>query len=283
MAGIDIISDSTGKEIVAAIQSTDVAQARILEINTAAEAKKNEVLESIPEDYSNISKEVDELKGDLDDKVSKYGVGEVSKYNADFIENDLLYVNPLESWVAPRSSYGTHDIVIDNLEIPYSVAEPNIKVYIGNSDTVDAEVCVAIVRAYGIMDGAITKVGEKMINKSALGVWNNLPKNGQTIIKIVISLYSSFETIIPDGTRVTVTDIRLKKTEKDTTFKFSGVKISEDDIQYKEPTIVTVKKDGSGDYTNPVKATNDYFWRAWYGEKVEIHIYEGEYDIYKLS
>ena len=66
MAGIDIISDSTGKEIVAAIQSTDVAQARILEINTAAEAKKNEVLESIPEDYSNISKEVDELKSDLD-------------------------------------------------------------------------------------------------------------------------------------------------------------------------------------------------------------------------
>ena len=58
MAGIDIISDSTGKEIVAAIQSTDVAQARILEINAAAESKKNEVLESIPEDYSNIVNEV---------------------------------------------------------------------------------------------------------------------------------------------------------------------------------------------------------------------------------
>ena len=40
MTGIDIISDSTGKEIVAAIQSTDIAQARILEINTAAELKK---------------------------------------------------------------------------------------------------------------------------------------------------------------------------------------------------------------------------------------------------
>ena len=72
MAGIDIISDSTGKEIVAAIQSTDVAQARILEINTAAEAKKNEVLESIPEDYSNILKEVDELKGDLVKKIHVY-------------------------------------------------------------------------------------------------------------------------------------------------------------------------------------------------------------------
>ena len=65
MAGIDIISDSTGKEIVAAIQSTDVAQARISEINTAAELKKNEVLDSITEDYSNIVNEVDELKQDL--------------------------------------------------------------------------------------------------------------------------------------------------------------------------------------------------------------------------
>lgn len=65
MACIDILSDSTGKEIVAAIQSTDVAQARISEINAAAELKKNEVLESIPEDYNNIVNDVNQLKGDL--------------------------------------------------------------------------------------------------------------------------------------------------------------------------------------------------------------------------
>lgn len=65
MAGIDIISDSTGKEIVAAIQSTDVAQARISEINAAADSKKNEVLESIPEDYRNTVNDVNELKSDL--------------------------------------------------------------------------------------------------------------------------------------------------------------------------------------------------------------------------
>ena len=65
MAGVDIISDSTGKEIVAAIQSTDVAQARILEINAAAESKKNEVLESIPEDYRNVVDDVNELKSDI--------------------------------------------------------------------------------------------------------------------------------------------------------------------------------------------------------------------------
>lgn len=74
MAGIDIISDSTGKEIVAAIQSTDVAQARILEINTAAESKKNEVLESIPEDYRNIVNEVGSLKSDLDDLINEKSI-----------------------------------------------------------------------------------------------------------------------------------------------------------------------------------------------------------------
>lgn len=71
MAGIDIISDSTGKEIVAAIQSTDVAQARILEINTAAEAKKNEVLESIQTSVrSEVANEVAEISGRLDNIIA---------------------------------------------------------------------------------------------------------------------------------------------------------------------------------------------------------------------
>lgn len=65
MAGVDILSDSTGKSIVAAIKSTDVAQARISEINQAAESKKNEVLASIPEDYSSVVNEVASLKQDL--------------------------------------------------------------------------------------------------------------------------------------------------------------------------------------------------------------------------
>ena len=95
MAGIDIISDSTGKEIVAAIQSTDVAQARILEINTAAEAKKNEVLESIPEDYSNISKEVDELKGDItENRDDIKTLNNVKKVNDILADASLGYVNP---------------------------------------------------------------------------------------------------------------------------------------------------------------------------------------------
>ena len=85
MSGIDIISDSTGKEIVAAIQSTDVAQARILEINTAAELKKNEVLESIPEDYISIANEVSELKQDIDDyNVRLYNTKLITKQLSDF-------------------------------------------------------------------------------------------------------------------------------------------------------------------------------------------------------
>lgn len=102
MAGIDIISDSTGKEIVAAIQATDVAQARILEINTAAEAKKNEVLESIPEDYSNISKEVDELKGDL---VKSTNVYYIDKSMLDIggylnVNGNLVPLDSTNTWVS---------------------------------------------------------------------------------------------------------------------------------------------------------------------------------------
>ena len=97
MAGIDIISDSTGKEIVAAIQSTDVAQARILEINTAAEAKKNEVLESIPEDYSNISKEVDELKGDLVELVGLDKDIELTFIDGEYV-NKVGAILSYESW-----------------------------------------------------------------------------------------------------------------------------------------------------------------------------------------
>lgn len=60
-----IMTDETGQAIVAAIQSTDVAQVRIAEINQAAEAKKQEVLESIPDDYTDLSADVTQLKGDL--------------------------------------------------------------------------------------------------------------------------------------------------------------------------------------------------------------------------
>ena len=117
MAGIDIISDSTGKEIVAAIQSTDVAQARILEINTAAEAKKNEVLESIPEDYSNISKEVDELKGDLDNLES--GTLNLSWYTT-FTNGGLDGIRPyLEQ---PYRIYSINPIILDR-DIELSVGD----------------------------------------------------------------------------------------------------------------------------------------------------------------
>lgn len=121
MAGIDIISDSTGKEIVAAIKSTDVAQARILEINTAAEAKKNEVLESIPEDYSNISKEVDELKGDLSHIDKLLGVPKYVGYGLSSEDGSIS-----------ESPYFTTSEFID--VIPYASYILEITRSVGNND-----------------------------------------------------------------------------------------------------------------------------------------------------
>lgn len=62
-----IILDETGKEIVAAILSTDVAKERIAEINTAAEAAKHDVLASIPEDYTELAAEVGQLSEEIGD------------------------------------------------------------------------------------------------------------------------------------------------------------------------------------------------------------------------
>lgn len=56
-----IITNETGLKIVAAIENTEVTQQRISEINEAANTIKEEVLESIPKDYSELSEKVIEL------------------------------------------------------------------------------------------------------------------------------------------------------------------------------------------------------------------------------
>lgn len=224
--------------------------------------------------------DIDEINDTLETKVNIYGTREVNKYNVDFINNDLLYYNGQYSWkTQAQSSYGFKSLTIDNISIPWSMSNPNLYAYIGNSTCVDLTNVAAIIRLYYMNNGELAEAGNTVINESKLQQWVELPKNGQTIVKIRIDLYSSFTTVIPAGTKTTVTDIRIKETSADTKFKLENVNVKSTDI-IDSTTKVTVKPDGSGDYTNPVKATNDLFWRAWYGEKIEIDVYEGTYDIY---
>ena len=102
MAGVDILSDSTGKSIVAAIQSTDVAQARISEINQAAELKKNEVLASIPEDYSSVVNEVDQIKGDISDLSGRVS----TKIDEAYVEDGELVLRADQVEIARLSGFG---------------------------------------------------------------------------------------------------------------------------------------------------------------------------------
>ena len=146
MTCLDIISDSTGKEIVAAIQSTDVAQARISEINTAAESKKNEVLASIPEDYSSVVNEVDQIKGDLD-----------TERNAR-IEGDTALSTRIQK-VEVSSSVNRYEI--DNIK-----AKAEGKLY--RTETVEAEAYTVDVPSSVSPYAEVQRIGGKSV------VWNQL-------------------------------------------------------------------------------------------------------------
>lgn len=112
-----------------------------------------------------------------------------------------------------------------------------------------------------------------------LNKWIEITSNGSVFTKLELRLYSSFATVLQPNTETVVKNIKVTITGKELTYRFEGITITEDDIS-KSVTVITVKPDGTGDYTNPVKATNEIFQRAWYGEKFIIKIYEGTYDIY---
>lgn len=233
--------------------------------------------ENLKNAYDDNKRAISALKGNLANKVSKYGVGEVTKVNTNFIINNAIYVNPKETWKAENVVWHTHDIVIDNILLPWSKDKPNLCAYIGYSNGADTS--KAIVRVYYDDNGTETQANTAVIDISRLGTLVEFSKNGKDITKIVIQLYSSTNTSVEVGQEFYATDIVIKETNGDIEYKFNGVKIDENDVIKHEPTVITVKPSG-GDYNNPVKATNDIFQRAWNGEKFVIEIYEGIYDIY---
>ena len=161
MAGIDIISDSTGKEIVAAIQATDVAQARISEINTAAELKKKEVLESIPEDYSNLSGDVRNLKSDVSELS-----GDVSELSGD--------VSELKGDLGDLSQFGSIDISTYPSKTNYALDGNGTPFYVEGYTTTE-----------------FIKVGSKIIIKTANSNYLGIGVYDADKNKISVDVYTS--------------------------------------------------------------------------------------------
>ena len=202
----------------------------------------------------------------------------INPIKTSFITNNSLFYKSRHIWqTSEQSSYGTSDIIVENL----SLKKP-LYIKIGNSDCVDKATCVAVVKAYSNdYQNGETECGSTTINSTQLGEYVTLPNNDWTIHKVIISLYSSFETIIEAGTITTVTDIVLKDDNNEVEYTLNNIKVNKTDIVDNEYTIVTVKADGTGDFTNPLTATNQYFDDTINGlKKVLIQIYPGEYDIY---
>lgn len=212
-----------------------------------------------------------------DDKVDKLGIKQVSKVNADFIISDMLVDIPQKKWKnEQQSSYHYESIVKSDI----SFRGTDVRIYIGSSTNPDRNT-IAVVNMYekGKEDYTVSTI----LTESDLGKWSGeLTSNGATFNKLEIRLYSSFATVLEPNTETIINDIKVTTTGSEGKYKLNGVFVDKDDIVDNTPdtTIITVKSDGTGDYTNPVKATNDIFNRAYNGEKFIIQIYEGTYDIY---
>lgn len=209
-----------------------------------------------------------------DAKVDKLGVGQVTKVNADFITSDMLFDIPQMKWTnEQQTSYQYKSIVKDNI----SFKGTDVRIYIGSTTNPDRN-DIVIVNMYekGKEDYTVSAV----LTESNLGKWSGeLTSNGSIFNKLEIRLYSSFTSVLPANTETIINDIKVTTTGSEGKYRLNDVLVDKDDI-VDSATIVTVKADGTGDFTDPVKATNSIFDRAYHGEKFIIQIYEGTYDIY---
>ena len=212
-----------------------------------------------------------------EDKVDKLGVSQVSKVNTDFITSDMLVDIPQKKWKnEQQSSYHYESIVKNDISFKGS----DVRIFIGSSTNPDRNV-IAIVNMHekGKEDYTVSTT----LTESDLNKWSGaLTSNTSIFDKLEIRLYSSFSSVLEPNTETIINDIKVTTTGREGKYKLNGVFIDKDAIVDNAPdtTIITVKSDGTGDYTNPVKATNDIFNRAYNGEKFIIQIYEGTYDIY---
>lgn len=228
--------------------------------------------------YPSVGKAIREQVGKLNEtKVDKLGISQVTKVNTDFITSDMLVDIPQKKWKnEQQSSYQYESIVKSDITFKGT----DVRIYIGSSTNPDRNT-IAVVDMYekGKEDYTVSTI----LTESDLGKWSGeLTSNSSVFNKLEIRLYSSFATVLEPNTETIINDIKVTTTGSEGIYKLNGVFVDKDDIVDSTPdtTIITVNPDGSGDFTDPVKATNSIFDRAYHDEKFIIQIYEGTYDIY---
>lgn len=123
--GINAISDNTTDDQIAAIESAGASSAATQE--AAIEAKGEEVLESIPQDYTTLSAEVTDLKNDLNGYTELlYGTGDDVTFQTSY-PNQVLQKN---GWAATLNGW--------NVSYAYAIPE-GITYLIANYSTPNFE------------------------------------------------------------------------------------------------------------------------------------------------
>ena len=161
-------------EIAEAIKSTDVAKERIAEINASADAKKKEVLDSIPENYTDLLNDVNELKEDLnhydiDNKFNKNTFTSGFYYNyltgiksalGSFSYSENINIEPFKKYYC--SANNTHVCFFDNADTFISGTICN---YSGSSGTFGSYFTPPAETSYAIFSMATTEIPNAKLYK----------------------------------------------------------------------------------------------------------------------
>lgn len=235
-------------------------------------------LEEIESQLDSVNSEVGELSGEIVDLQNGTTIGQkvITADKIAFIENNLVYAESRieieakkgDSWVKKEIPF---DVVLNVVESLY--------IFIGANNSIDDT--IAQVNIYNDeLETPLIKT--QNITQANIGSWVKIDTNGLGANRCKITLRGSLESSFTEDTKVYYNDVKVLKNTTEIAYQFDeNIKFSEHQIIYDVETVVlTVKADGSGDYTNPVDACNDTFPNLYGNKKYIIEVYEGEYDVY---
>lgn len=190
-----------------------------------------------------------------------------------FIQNNLVYAeskvefqaNKGATWASKSVEF---DVDLNVVDILYfyigannSIASTIAQIYLYNGDTL---------------------VKTMNYESTHSGTWRGTDTNGQGATRCKLTFRGSLDNAFTENTNVFYNDVKVIKGTTEISYQFDeNIKFSEHQIVYDEEVItLTVKADGTGDYTNPVDACNATFPNLYGNKKYIIEVHEGEYDVY---
>ena len=222
---------------------------------------------------------VGELKSDIDNIRNGFGFIDkaIQPDSISFLESNKLYNNSLISLNVTKNTQWCRTAI--NIDIKQTNGVSPLWFYFGETNS-ESETFAQI---FMYKDGQTDYV--KSDNIKQMNKWYKLDTNGEKINRIGIIFWASMQNTYVNDTTVYWKNTIITYESNNIQYKVDpNIKIDmsqvNDDISGHNVKVITVKKDGTGDYTSVVDACNATYPNLYSSIIYEIRISEGDYDIY---